>query len=217
MDRWGTTWRDNQSSPFLSFLYFSHGVAQSQACPLTDVIFPSFSLSAPSSPTLHNALEKCLGKARRSCNVSIPLQLALLHNSQEFFVGSNSLPDSASNLFIRNVFSVWDAKESSEASHLNSLDLSLCLCCQCPCLTSVKEYGHDQGAQQSDLCVESNVFVFPYHFKVCKCSCWSVTMAPRYLKLWTVSSFSPLTLMVLLMPLMLFVISLVFSALICMP
>ena len=149
VDRWGTTWRDNQSSPFLSFLCFSHGVVQSQACPLTDVIFPSFSLSAPSSPTLHSALEKCLGKARRSCNVPIPLQLALFHNGQEFFVGSNGLPDSASNLFIRNVFSVWDAKESSEASHLHSLDLSLCFCCQCPCLTSIKEYGHDQGAQLS--------------------------------------------------------------------
>ena len=44
----------------------------------------------------------------------------------------------------------------------------------------------------------------------------SMTMAPRYLKLLTVSNFSPLTLMVLLMPLMLFFISLVFSALICM-
>ena len=74
--------------PFLSFLCISQGVAQSQACPLTDVIFPLFSLSAPSSPTLHSALEKCLGKARRSCNVPIPLQLALFHNGQEFFVGS---------------------------------------------------------------------------------------------------------------------------------
>ena len=115
--------------------------------------------------------KKCLGKAWRSCNVPIPLQLALFHNGQEFFVGSNGLPDSASNLFVRNVFSVWDAKESSEASHLHCLDLSLCFCCQCPCLTSVKEHGHNQGAQQSDLCVESNAFVFPYHFKVCKCSC----------------------------------------------
>ena len=88
-----------------SFLCFSHGVAQSQACPFTDVIFPSFSLSAPSS-TLHSALEKCLGKARRSCNVPISLQLALFHNGHEFFVGSNGLPDSASSLFVRNVFSV---------------------------------------------------------------------------------------------------------------
>ena len=45
----------------------------------------------------------------------------------------------------------------------------------------------------------------------------SVTMAPKYLKLWTVSSFLPLTLMLLLMPFVLLVINLVFSALICMP
>ena len=40
---------------------------------------------------------------------------------------------------------------------------------------------------------------------------------PRYLKLVTVSSFCPFTLIYVLMPLVLFVISLVFSALIYMP
>ena len=45
----------------------------------------------------------------------------------------------------------------------------------------------------------------------------SVTMAPKYLKLWTVFTFSPLTLMLLRMPLVLLVINLVFSAPICMP
>ena len=45
----------------------------------------------------------------------------------------------------------------------------------------------------------------------------SVTMAPKGLKIWTVSSFSSLTLMLLLMPLVLLVINLVFSALICVP
>ena len=44
----------------------------------------------------------------------------------------------------------------------------------------------------------------------------SVTMTPKYLTLWTVFSFSPLSLMLLLMPLVLLVINLVFSALICM-
>ena len=42
----------------------------------------------------------------------------------------------------------------------------------------------------------------------------SVITEPRYLKLATVSSFCPLTLISVLMPLVLFVISLVFSALI---
>ena len=45
----------------------------------------------------------------------------------------------------------------------------------------------------------------------------SVTTEPRYLKLVTVSSYCPLTLISVLMPLVLFVISLVFSALISMP
>ena len=45
----------------------------------------------------------------------------------------------------------------------------------------------------------------------------SVITEPSYLKLVTVSSFCPLTLIFVLMPLVLFVISLVFSALISMP
>ena len=44
-----------------------------------------------------------------------------------------------------------------------------------------------------------------------------VITEPRYLKLVTVSSFCPFTLISVLMPLVLFVISLVFSALISMP
>ena len=46
---------------------------------------------------------------------------------------------------------------------------------------------------------------------------WSVTTAPRYLKLSTSSNFSPLILMSMLIPFALLVISLVFSALISMP
>ena len=45
----------------------------------------------------------------------------------------------------------------------------------------------------------------------------SVITEPRYLKLVTVSSFYPFTLISVLMPLVLFVISLVFSALISVP
>ena len=45
----------------------------------------------------------------------------------------------------------------------------------------------------------------------------SVITQPRYLKLVTVSNFSPFTLISVLMPLVLFVTSLVFSILISMP
>ena len=50
-DRWGTTRLGNQHSPFLLFLCSPHGVAQFQTSPISDVIFPSFSLSASPSPT----------------------------------------------------------------------------------------------------------------------------------------------------------------------
>ena len=45
----------------------------------------------------------------------------------------------------------------------------------------------------------------------------SVITEPRFLKLVTVSSFCPFTIISVLMPLVLFVISLVFSALLSMP
>ena len=45
----------------------------------------------------------------------------------------------------------------------------------------------------------------------------SVTTEPRYLKLVTVSSFCPFTLISVLIPLVLLVIILIFAALICMP
>ena len=45
----------------------------------------------------------------------------------------------------------------------------------------------------------------------------SVTTEPRYLKLDTVSNLCPLTLIFLLMPLMLLIISLVFSTIISIP
>ena len=45
----------------------------------------------------------------------------------------------------------------------------------------------------------------------------SVIIDPKYLKLFTISSFCPITLTFVLMPCVLFVISLVFSALISMP
>ena len=45
----------------------------------------------------------------------------------------------------------------------------------------------------------------------------TAVIAPRYLNLLTQSSFSPLTLVSVLKPFVLLVISLVFSALICMP
>ena len=77
---------------------------------------------------------------------------------------------------------------------------------------------------------ERNTSVISNWFQPCQCCCClcyhgeylrlgtlTVITEPRYLKLVTVSSFCPFTLISVLMPLVLFVISLVFSALISMP
>ena len=48
---------------------------------------------------------------------------------KEVFVGPNGLPNSVSHLFFRDVVSVGDAEELSEASHLHGLYPSLCVCC----------------------------------------------------------------------------------------
>ena len=126
-DHWGTTRPGNQHSPFLSFLCSPHGVAQLQTRPIPDVIFPSFSLSAPPSPSLYSALENCLGKSRSSCDMPIPLHFASFYSGQEFFVGSDGFPNPASHLFVGAVVFVRDAKETSETSHWFPLSVSFSL------------------------------------------------------------------------------------------
>ena len=92
------------------------------------------------------------------------------------------------------------------------------------------KYGHGQGTHQSDLGADGDVSVVPDDLKFGHCSCGltildstsgldpsSDTIAPRYLKLRTVSSFLLSTVMSVLMSLVLFVISWFSSALICMP
>ena len=108
-------------------------------------------LSSSSFPSLHCDLQDCLGKHSKSCYVPIPFQFASFYCGQEVFVGLNGLPSSISHLFIGHVVSVGDAEELSEASHLHGLYPSICVCCYCPRLTGVHEYGHDQGTHQCDL------------------------------------------------------------------
>ena len=81
----------------------------------------------------------------------VPFQFASLYCGQEVFVGANGLPSSVWHFFVGDVVSVGDAEELSEASNLHGLYPSLCVCSYCPKLTGVQEYGHDQGAHQSDL------------------------------------------------------------------
>ena len=123
-DRSGTTQHGNQHSPFLSFLCSPHSVTLFQTHPILDVIFPSFSLSA-SPPSAYSTLEDCLGKFRSCCDMPIPLHFASFYSGQEFFVGSNGFPNSASHLFVGDLVFVRDAKETSETSHFHCLYLSV--------------------------------------------------------------------------------------------
>ena len=57
----------------------------------------------------------------------------------------------------------------------------------------------------------SAAVVFAFLYSTLGLELWSVKTAPKYLKLSTSSKFSPLILMSMLMPLVMLVISLVFS------
>ena len=88
----------------------------------------------------------------------------------------------------------------------------------------------DKGAHQLYLGAKRNASVIQNWIQPCQCCCClcyilegisglepsSVITEPRYLKLVTVSGFYPFTLISVLMPMVLFVISLVFLALISM-
>ena len=130
-------------------------------------------------------------------DMSVPLQFASCYHGQEVFVQSSCLLDLGSDFLVGNVV--------------------------------LQEDGCDNGVQQSSFGTERNAPVIPNWFQPCQCCCCLCypgeylrlgTLVrytwPRYLKLVTISSFCALTLISLLMPLVLFVINLVFLALISM-
>ena len=100
---------------------------------------------------------------------------------------------------------------------------SLELCCEGPRFASIQENGCDKGAHQTYDGTERNIPVIPNWFRPCQCCCClcctgeylglgtlNIKTEPRYLKLVAVSSFCLFILISVLMPLVLFVISLVF-------
>ena len=143
-------------------------------------------------------------------------------------MGPNGLPSSVSHLFVRDVVSVGDAGKLSEASHLHGLYPSLCVQVQ----DSQAYRNIDMTRERISLIFELSAIFLSFQMVLSLASAavaWAILarisgldpssamIAPRYLNLFTQSSFSPLTLMSVLMPLVLLVISWVFSALICMP
>ena len=98
--------------------------------------------------------------------------------------------------------------------------------------TCIQKYGHGQARERTSLILELMVTFLSFQMTfslVTAAVVWAVldgtsgldpssdTIAPRYLKLRTVSSFLLSMVMSVLISLVLFVINLVFSALICMP
>ena len=78
--RWGTT--DDFATSFLLFSPVLHcplGLAELQACPFPDVVFPPLPLSALSSSPFHCALQDGFGQTWWTGNMTIPLQPASLY------------------------------------------------------------------------------------------------------------------------------------------
>ena len=144
-------------------------------------------------------------------------------------MGPNGLPSSISHLYVGDVVSVGDAEELSEASHLHGL---YPLCVSVSVQDSQAYRNMDMTRERISLIFELTAIFLSFYMVLSFASAavvWAILarnsgfdpssamIAPRYLKLLTQSSFSPLTLVSVLMPLVLLVISLVFSALVCMP
>ena len=159
-------------------------------------------------------------------DMTIPLQFASLCNGQ-VFVWSDCLLDLGTEFLVANVVFVWDVWYLAVAAHFHGFYSSLELCREGPWFTSIQEDGHDKGAHQLYLGTERKTPVIPNLFQPCCCLCYP----GEYLRLGTLISYNwaqvleacdclkPLAIYLIsvLMPLLLFDVSLVFSALITMP
>ena len=190
------------------------GTWRTPACPFLDVVFQLLPLSALSSSSFHCALQNGFGQTWWTGNMTIPLQFASLHDRQEVFGWSDCLLDLGTDFLVGNMIFVWDAKYLAVA--LISMT--------CILLWTFAVRVHDsQAHRKMDMTRESirrtlklreillsfqSVFNLVNTAAVCailknisglKPS--SVISEPRYLKLVTVSSFCPFTLISVLMPL----------------
>ena len=103
------------------------------------------------------------------------------------------------------MFSVWDAKQFPKASHLSGLQFLQDVCCQCPGFAGINstEITKERISlifELREICLSLQM-VFSLASAAVACAIldsasglepWSVTTAPRYLKLSTSSNFSPL-------------------------
>ena len=133
VDRWGAT-DDLATSSLHSSRLSAFLMAAPSVMPVHSGMLSShiFFLSSSSSPSLHCALQDCLGKPWTSCYVPVPFQIASFYCGQEVFAGPNGLPSSVSHLFVGDVVSVGVPR--SFLRHLISMacNPSLCVCCHKP-------------------------------------------------------------------------------------
>ena len=224
-------WFRNQFASFFPVLHCPLGPAEPQACPFPDVVFPPLPQSALSSSTFHCALQDGFGQTWWAGDMTIPLQFASLYDGQEVFVLSDCLVDLSTAFLVGNMAFIWDALYLAVAPHFHGLYSSW---------SSVRVHDSQahrkmdvtRGRISRILELREILLSFQTGFNLVNaadvCAILesisalepsSVITEPRYLKLVTVSSFCLYTASVfsVLMPLMLYVISLIFSAFISMP
>ena len=160
----------------------------------------------------------------------IPLQFASFHCSQEVFIWPDGVSSSRFHFLIGYVISVQDTEEFAEHLISNACILLSMSAVVVPVSHAYKNM--DMARERISLTLELMAMFLSFQMTfslVTAAVVWAIldstsgldpssdTIAPRYLKLWTVSSFLLSMVMSVLMPLVLFVINWVFSALICIP
>ena len=146
----------------------------------------------------------------RPSQLAKPLEFLFLDQSQEFIILSNGRMDLSVNLLIGNMSLVWNVQERSVASHLKGLHSFLLICCKSPWFNGKQKYWNDKTMHQLHLWSKKYV-ISPNWLQLCK-SCsglhnpWeSLRVLSHHdlkqMKLVTVHSFRPFTLISLWMPL----------------
>ena len=122
--------------------------------------------------------------------------------------------------------SVWDAKQFPVASHLSVLQFLHEVGCQCPGFAGLQQYLDNQEEHKSNLWAKRDMLIVQDGLKSLVCAIlgsisglepWSMPTAPRHSHCQPRPIFHRWRLMSMLIPFVMLVISLIFSALISMP
>ena len=154
----------NELPSLVAILRFPKYAVPFKASTLFAVVFPPFPLSTSTSPSLYCSKEDSFSQSRWSCDVSVTLQFASFHWSQEVFMRPDGVSNSGFHFLIDYVISVRDTEEFAETSHPQCLYPSFNVCCCSPRFTCIQKYGHDQRTRQPDVGAHGDVLVVPNDF-----------------------------------------------------